>query len=285
MELQRKTGTLVIVGGAENKVENPVILREIVNRAGGDKARLVVLTVATDQPEESGEKYIEVFQKLGVKDVQTIDVSTREDAVDPEALELIENATGVFFTGGDQLHVTSLLGGTRLDHCLKERLAEGLLIAGTSAGAAMMANSMILGGEAEQSPRFGEIRIGGGMTFLAGTVIDTHFSQRGRFGRLLAAVAHYPQELGLGIDENTALVVEDGHFQVIGEGAVTVVDGGAMTYTNVPDLKEGDYMALYDVCVHVIPQGYSYDLKERRPITAPLDAERNHKQEHEDADQ
>ncbi len=279
MELQRKTGTLVVVGGAENKDENPVILREIVKLAGGSQARLVVLTVATDQPGESGDEYTKAFQKLGVRDVHVVDVSTREDAVNPDALALIENATGVFFTGGDQLHVTSLLGGSRLDHCLKERLAEGMLIAGTSAGAAMMANSMILSGEAEQSPRFGEIRVGGGMTYLPGTVIDTHFSQRGRFGRLLAAVAHYPQELGLGIDENTGMVVEDGHFRVIGEGAVTVIDGGEMSYTNVPDLREGDYMALHDVCVHVIPQGYGYDLKERRPIQRPLKAEQNQPQE------
>ena len=279
MELQRKTGTLVVVGGAENKDENPVILREIVKLAGGSQARLVVLTVATDQPGESGDEYTKAFQKLGVRDVHVVDVSTREDAVNPDALALIENATGVFFTGGDQLHVTSLLGGSRLDHCLKERLAEGMLIAGTSAGAAMMANSMILSGEAEQSPRFGEIRVGGGMTYLPGTVIDTHFSQRGRFGRLLAAVAHYPQELGLGIDENTGMVVEDGHFRVIGEGAVTVIDGGEMSYTNVPDLREGEFMALHDARVHVLPPGYEFDLTARRPIQRPLKAEQNQPQE------
>ena len=279
MEQQRTPGSLIIVGGAEDKEGESLVLREVVERAGGDAARLVVLTVATDSPAEVGKTYCDVFERLGVASVQVVDVSTREHAEREESVAAVQQASGVYFSGGDQLHVTSLLGGTALDQCLRQRLAEGMLLGGTSAGAAMMSNTMILGGGDEESPCFGQVRVGGGMGLLPATIIDTHFSQRGRFGRLLAAVAHYPHELGLGIDENTGLVVEAGRFRVIGDGAVTVVDCADISYTNVPDLSEGEFMALHDARVHVIPVGYEFDLRERRPIRRPLKAEQAAQQE------
>ena len=148
-----------------------------------------------------------------------------------------------------------------------------MVLAGTSAGAAMMSNSMILGGGSEISPSLGEVKMGSGLDFIPGTIVDTHFAQRGRFGRLLAAAAHFPHDLGLGIDEDTAMVVERGRFRVLGSGAVTVIDAGAETFTNVPDLKDGDFMALFDVHVHILPKGYEFDLIERRPIRQPLQSE------------
>lgn len=262
------TGPLVIIGGAEDKdtKNGCTILREFVRLSGGDSARIVVLTVATDYPEEVGKEYAAVFRDLDVTDIQVVDVSRRADASRPEALEALGQATGVFFTGGDQLHVTSLIGGSPMYQCLKRRHAEGLVVAGTSAGAAMMANSMIIRGESETSPRFGAVRMGAGMDFLPGTVIDTHFLQRGRIGRLIAAVAHYPHDMGLGVDENTALIVTDGHFEVMGAGAVTVVDGGGMTYTNVPDIEEDEPLALHDIRLHILPAGYKFDLLNRVPV-------------------
>jgi cyanophycinase len=264
--LSEARGRLVAVGGAEDREGDCVILKEFVRLAKGAKARVVVMTVATDHPAEAGREYRNVFRRLGVDDTEVVDVSAREDAAAPEALEKIGRATALYFTGGDQLHITSLMGGTEMQRLIHERHGKGLLIGGTSAGAAMMSNSMIVGGGGEENPRVEAVRIGPGMDLLVGTMIDTHFSRRGRHGRLLTAVAHYPQDLGLGIDENTALVVDGNEFEVIGEGAVTVMDAGAMTYTNLPYAGEREGLALYGVSVHVLPAGHRFDLAGRRPV-------------------
>ncbi|MDT5272349.1 MAG: cyanophycinase [Acidobacteriota bacterium] len=265
-------GRLVAVGGAEDKEGDCVILKEFVRLGKGAKARIVVMTVATDHPAEVGREYKNVFRRLGVDDTEVVDVSAREDASALGALELIRRATALYFTGGDQLHITSLMGGTEMQKLIYERHEKGLLIGGTSAGAAMMSNSMIIGGGGEENPRVEAVRIGPGMDLLVGAMIDTHFSQRGRHGRLLTAVAHYPQDLGLGIDENTALVVNKTEFEVIGEGAVTVIDAGAMSYTNLPYAGEYEGLALYGVSVHVLPAGYKFDLADRTPIVPDNEA-------------
>ncbi len=266
MKLSEARGTLVVIGGAEDKEGDCRILKEFIRLAKGAKARVVVMTVATNKPAEVGREYKAVFRRLGVDDTEVVDVSSREDAALPDALEKIRRATALYFTGGDQLHITSLMGGTEMQKLIHERYGRGLLIGGTSAGAAMMSNSMILGGGGEENPRAEAVRIGPGMDLLIGAMIDTHFSQRGRHGRLLTAVAHYPQDLGLGIDENTALIVERTEFEVIGEGAVTVIDGGSMTFTNLPYVDECKGLALYGVSVHVLPDGHRFDLANRRPI-------------------
>jgi cyanophycinase len=266
MGLSEARGRLVAVGGAEDKEGDCVILKEFVRLAKGARARVVVMTVATDHPEEVGREYRNVFRRLGVDDTEVVDVSAREDAGAPEALEKIGQATALYFTGGDQLHITALMGGTEMQKLIHERHAKGLVIGGTSAGAAMMSNSMIVGGGGEENPRVEAVRIGPGMDLLVGAMIDTHFSQRGRHERLLTAVAHYPQDLGLGIDENTALVVNKTEFEVIGEGAVTVIDAGTMSYTNLPYVEERGGLALYGVTIHVLPAGYKFDLANRTPI-------------------
>src|SRR5215212_4644277 len=266
MGLSEARGRLVAVGGAEDKEGDCRILKEFVRLAKGAKARVVVMTVATEHPDNVGREYRNAFRRLGVDDTEVVDVSSREDAGAPEALEKIGQATALYFTGGDQLHITALMGGTEMQKLIHERHAKGLVIGGTSAGAAMMSNSMIVGGGGEENPRVEAVRIGPGMDLLVGAMIDTHFSQRGRHGRLLTAVAHYPQDLGLGIDENTALVVNKNEFEVIGEGAVTVIDAGAMSYTNLPDAEECDGLALYGVTIHVLPAGYRFDLANRTPI-------------------
>jgi cyanophycinase len=266
MGLSEARGRLVAIGGAEDKEGDCLILKEFVRLAKGARARIVVMTVATDHPEEVGREYRSVFRRLGVDDTEMVDVSSREDAGAPEALEKIGQATGLYFTGGDQLHITALMGGTEMQRLIHERHAKGLVIGGTSAGASMMSNSMLLGGGGEENPRVEAVRIGPGMDLLVGAMIDTHFSQRGRHGRLLTAVAHYPQDLGLGIDENTALVVNKTEFEVIGEGAVTVIDAGAMSYTNLPYAEECGGLALYGVTVHVLPAGYRFDLAHRTPV-------------------
>ena len=266
MQLTEARGKLVAIGGAEEKEGDCTVLKEFVRLAKGPKARLVVMTVATDEPEESGREYVEAFKSLGVDEVSWVDVSERADATDEGALELIRKATGLYFTGGDQLHVTSLLGGTEMQRLINQRYERGMVVGGTSAGAAMMSNSMIIGGDSDESPRFEGVELAPGMDLIVGALIDTHFSQRGRHGRLLTAVAHYPQDLGLGIDENTAMVVDGTEFTVAGEGAVTVIDGGGMTHTTLPHLKKGDGVTLHDVKVHVLSAGAKFDLANRRPV-------------------
>jgi len=263
MELTQAPGRLISIGGAEDREGEMRILKKFVELAGGKSAKIVVLTVATDNPEKAAREMTGVFKRLDVKSVRTFDVSQREDAESKRGIKLVAEATGLFFTGGDQIHITSLMGGTSLQKIMHERYEKDLIIAGTSAGAAMMSNSMILDGDGEANPRLRTVEIGPGMDLIIGAIIDTHFSQRGRHGRLLSAVAHYPQDLGLGIDEDTALIIEKDHFEVIGSGAVTVIDGGAMTFTNAPDVDKGKSLALADVRVHVLPEGYKFNLHER----------------------
>jgi cyanophycinase len=264
--LSKEPGSLVIIGGAEDKEDRCEILQEVVRLAGGSHARIVVMTVATEFPLEVGAKYLDVFHRLGVADVRTFDVSSRENANAATAVKAIDEATCVFFTGGDQIRITELLGGTKVDALLHKRFEEGMLLAGTSAGASMMSSTMIVEGEPETNPRLGIVEMAPGMEFIQGVVIDQHFAQRGRLGRLLSAVAQYPHHLGLGIDENTAVIVENQTFRVIGSGAVTVVDAGALSYSNVRGLRENDDLALCGVTLHILPKGYRFHLRERVPI-------------------
>jgi cyanophycinase len=275
MPVTEAKGKLVIIGGNEEREGDCSILKEFISVAGGTRARLVVLTVATDEFREAMAEYRAAFKGLGVDEVEAYDVSQRIDADNEKALAAIEKATGIFFTGGDQLKITALLGGTHMHELLHQRYQKGTVIAGTSAGAAMMSNSMFIRGESDNNPRLGGMEIGPGMDFLVGAMIDTHFSQRGRIGRLLTAVAHYPQDLGFGIDENTAMIVEGKEFRVVGEGAVTVVDAGAITFTSLPDVGEGESLALYDVKLHVLPEGHRFDLERRAPIVEKRAARKN----------
>lgn len=268
MELSKARGKLVAIGGSEDRQEDCRVLKEFLRLAKGAKARIVVMTVATDKPVESGGEYVAAFKRLGVDAVSIVDVSSREDTESEKSLQLIRDATGIFFTGGDQFYITTLLGGTRMHELLQEKFEKGVVLGGTSAGAAMMSNSMFIRGESDETARFGSMEIGPGMGFLTGAVIDTHFSQRGRIGRLLTAVAHYPCNIGIGIDENTGMIVKDTVFEVIGEGAITVVDAGGITYTNLPNIDNGDALALHDVKLHVLSAGHRFDLGNRRPVRA-----------------
>ncbi len=258
-------GPLVIVGGAEDKHEDMSILREFVRLAGGTHARVVVMTVATKLPVEVGAEYIDAFGRLNVEDVRTFDVSSRQAANRESACKAIAEATGVFFTGGEQIRITELLGGTKVDAVLHTRHNEGLALGGTSAGASMMSSTMIVDGSGDTNPRLGIVTMAPGMEFIDGVVIDQHFAQRGRLGRLLTAVAMYPHHLGLGIDEDTAVIVEDNELRVIGRGAVVIVDAGALLFSNIDHLKKNDPMALYGVKLHVLPTGYHFMLRERQP--------------------
>jgi cyanophycinase len=257
---------LVIVGGAEDKEGDCHILREFLRRAGGTKAHIVIMTAATELPREVGENYIRVFERLGAEKVRIVDTETRDDASSSTALEAVNNATGVFFTGGDQARITSILKDTQLDEAIHKRFAEGIVIGGTSAGAAVMPDKMIVEGDSETNPRIEIVDMGPGMGFLPGVVIDQHFSQRGRLGRLISALLQEPADLGFGIDENTAMVVTDNQIEVIGEGAVTIVDESEATHNNIDEILKDEALAIFGAKLHILPHGYKFDLKTRRPI-------------------
>lgn len=277
--MSKTSGPLVIIGGAEDKREQRKILREFVRLAGASEARIVVIAVASDEPSIVGARYIELFSGLGAANARTLDISSRQDANTQGAVQAILQATGVFFTGGTQLRITRLLGGTKLDTVLHKRQEEGLALAGTSAGAAMMSSIMIVGGLSTTPLRAGIVELGPGMEFISGVLIDQHFEERGRLRRLLSAVAQYPHDLGLGIDEDTAIVVQGRQFEVIGEGSVTVIDAGDLTYTNLLHASKNDLLALCGVKIHVLPAGYRFDLENRSPIIPKESPEKDREKE------
>ncbi|MBD2489912.1 cyanophycinase [Aulosira sp. FACHB-615] len=257
---------LVIIGGAEDKEGDCVILREFVRRAGGTKANIVIMTAATELPREVGENYIRVFERLGAENVRIIDTETREDASSSTALEAISKATGIFFTGGDQARITSILKDTEIDAAIHKRYAEGAVIAGTSAGAAVMPDKMIVEGDSQSTPRMEIVEMGPGLGFLPGVVIDQHFLQRGRLGRLITALVREPAVLGFGIDENTAIAITDDQIEIIGEGSVTIVDESESTYNNADTILRDEPLAICGAKLHILPHGYKFNLKTRQAI-------------------
>lgn len=265
--MSNNRGQLVIIGGAEDKEGDCIILREFVRRAGGTKARIVVMTAATSLPEEVGNNYVRIFERLGVEDVRVLDTQERRDSEEPRAVEAIEQATGVYFTGGDQARIIKAIKGTPLDEVIHRRYQEeGLVVGGTSAGAAMMPDIMIIEGDSETNPRGDVVDMGPGMGFLPGVVVDQHFSQRGRLGRLIAALSQQPAILGFGIDENTSIIVSDDQFEVVGAGSITVVDETTLSHSNVDEILKDEPLAVCGARLHILPHGYKFNLKTRRPI-------------------
>jgi cyanophycinase len=265
MESNRRQ--LVIIGGAEDKKDDCTVLREFVRCAGGTKARIAVLTAATSLPGEVGEDYIGVFERLGVEKVQVIDTDHRDDADRDEHLRIIEDSTGAFFTGGNQAKIIEYLKGTQLHELLRNRNEAGeLVIAGTSAGAAMMPETMIVEGESETNPRADVVTLGPGMGFLPGAVVDQHFTQRGRLGRLIATLVQQPVALGFGIDEDTAIVVNGDEIKVVGSHSVTIVDESEATYNNLDEILKDEAMAVCGVKLHILPHGFRFNIKTRKPI-------------------
>jgi cyanophycinase len=263
---QSTKGQLIIIGGAEDKEGDCTILREFVRRAGGREARIVVMTVATSLPGEVGADYRNIFERFGVDTVEIVDTERQEDASNPRDLEVIDQATGVFFTGGDQARITDLLKDTEIDELLHQKFAQGLVIAGTSAGAAMMPDMMIVEGDSETNPTIDSVVLEPGMGFLPDVAIDQHFAQRGRLGRFVSALMQQPAVLGFGIDENTAIVVKGDEIEVVGEGAVTIVDVANISYSNLDESLHDEALAICGAKLHILPHGYRFDTKQRKCI-------------------
>jgi cyanophycinase len=260
-------GTLLIIGGAEDPDDNDLhILPRLVKLAGGKRARLIICAAATEDPTGSLRNYQAIFQKIGVADVVGAPFADRCEGEDPKLLEQLDRATGVFMIGGDQLRLTTLVAGTPFAHRMRERFEqERLLVAGTSAGAAAMSSTMIIRGDGD-SVRRRSVELAPGLTYLSDTVIDTHFDRRGRIQRVMAVFAQNPGTIALGIDGNTAVeITPSQRLTVLGAGVVFVFDG-RVTHTNAPQIKESDPLALTDAKVHVLPAGYGFNLKSKRPI-------------------
>ncbi|MDX1995511.1 MAG: cyanophycinase [bacterium] len=263
---KRNPGRLMIVGGHEDKEGDQIILKEIA-AAVKEGTHLSLVTVATEEPEAMAKDYTAIFNALGVKHVDAVDVRTREDGHNPDIVERVKQASVIFFTGGDQLRITSQIGDTPLFTCMQTRYQEGATIAGTSAGAAVMPATMLISGSGDESSHISALGMAPGLDFINGVVIDSHFAERGRMGRLLGAVAQNPANLGLGIDEDTAIIVERGkHFRVLGSGAVYVVDGTSMTYSSLSEQQPEGILTIHDVKIHVLGEGQIFDLVERRPV-------------------
>src|SRR5215218_934611 len=232
---KKKKGPLIIIGGREELDERKqrVILSEVTRCASHDRKGLLIVTVATHLPEEIGADYVRAFRSLGMKHVDVLDIRTRDQAFDEQNLKKLAGACAIYFTGGDQFRITSQIGGTPLFERMLAIHEEGGVIAGTSAGAAAVPETMLISGNGKESPRVASLGMAPGLGLLKDVVVDSHFAQRGRLGRLMAAVAQNPHNLGLGLDENTAVIIEDErHCRVLGTGAVYFVDGRRVSYSS-----------------------------------------------------
>lgn len=276
-------GPFVAIGGAEDKTSARAVLRHVLKLTGTPAPTVTVIATASQIPELVLPMYRETFAALGVAGINLLDVRTRAHANDPAIVARVADADVVFLTGGDQLRLTHVLGGTELLATMRRRHAEGAVIAGTSAGAAAMSRTMIYDGDAAASLHKGNVKMTSGLGFVPGVVIDSHFVQRGRFSRLMEVGAANPERLGIGLGEDTAVVVHpDRVLEAIGSGHVIVVDSWSIERSNVAEIAQGAAIAVSPVTVHALIAGQGFDMTARRvlpvetfkpsslPVPAPL---------------
>jgi cyanophycinase len=265
-----KTAILVI-GGAEDKVHGREILHTFFGRSGSVDARIAIIPSASREPAIIGERYVQIFEGMGAKEIRVLDIRDRSQAEDRELQEYVEECTGVFMTGGDQLRLCGLLADTPLMEKVRQRVQQGeITLAGTSAGAAVMGHHMIAGGGSGESPNRSLVDMATGLGIIPEIIVDQHFHNRNRMARLMSAVAAHPERLGIGIDEDTcALFERDGVLQVMGKGTVTIIDPAELSYTNHADSSATDPLSLHNLRVHILSYGDRYHLHKRCLI--PLD--------------
>ena len=279
-------GTLIPIGGNEDKgiEENEQytqefisegILYHVVKEAGGIEANIVVIPTASSIPVEVGENYIDAFTTLGCKNVTVLDIRSKEDSEKEASIKLIKEADCVMFSGGDQSKITNKIGGTTIHTILAHRYKneEDFVIAGTSAGAMAMANEMIAGGSASEAFIKGAVDMYKGLNLIPELIIDTHFIRRGRFGRQSEAVAKHPNLIGIGLAEDTGMIIKNGSdCTVIGSGMVIVFDGKKLTHNNEKILDEGTPMTMANLTVHVLSNSDMYSIKDRKVSVLAIDA-------------
>ncbi|MFC1575407.1 cyanophycinase [Gemmatimonadota bacterium] len=260
-----KTGKLLLIGGNEDKTGEMEILRALSAEAGGAAGRIEVITTASSEPEKVWGAYERAFKEIGVAYAEPMHIRTRAEAEAPELLERIAKSTAVFFSGGDQLRLTSILGATPVLEALRHHFfVDKRLVAGTSAGAAALTSTIIYDGESPEALRKGAVMMTGGIALISNAVVDTHFMTRGRIGRLIQVVAGNPRLVGIGLGEDTGVLFTGGRqFKVVGSGLVLVVDGSSIGFTGVFDVEHMETFSVEDVRVHVISSGAGYDLETR----------------------
>ncbi len=266
-------GHLLVIGGAEDKYNERRILRKFLSLAGDENANILIIPVASDFPEFASDVYVQAFRKLGIANPKVLRATSRHDIINADVEALLDGVTGIFISGGDQMRLVSLLGGTLLAQRIRHLVSESnIVLAGTSAGSAGMSASMIVRGEASSHPQKNSVRLSPGLGFLKNIIIDQHFTERGRISRLITAVSYNPYNLGVGIDENTAIILSsDGMLEVFGEGTVTIVDGSDISYNEIAEVSETEPFSVFGVKIDILRDGLSYDYFARKSIQPPSD--------------
>ena len=263
-------GWIVPIGGGEEKENDPKILQRFVEICGGEEADIVVLPTAS-RLADTGARYEKIFAGLGAGRVESVDFAERSECEDPDRLRRISEATGIFFTGGNQLSLSTILGGTSVARLVRIRNAQGVHVAGTSAGASFISEHMIAFGEEGASPVAGSVRLAPGLGLTNRVIIDQHFRQRDRIGRLLTAMAYNPFAVGIGLDEDTAAFIRpDNVLEVEGSGGITLIDASGIQFSNMDLVDEGEPVCMLGVGLHLLVAGASFDLSRRRASPGAL---------------
>ncbi|SES34057.1 cyanophycinase [Tranquillimonas rosea] len=260
-------GPLVAIGGAEDKTSEANILQRVLSLTPVEEPVVGVITTASSIPAEVYEGYREAFGRLGAAEVLDIRIRERAESRDAGFLDMIERSDIIFVSGGDQMRLTNILGGSAALEAIRKRHDFGAVIAGTSAGAASMSTTMVYGGAADDSLRKGAVKMSAGFGLVAGVIIDTHFLERGRFSRLMEVGATNPEYLGVGLGEDAAVLFDGGTIRAFGPGHVVLVDSSKITGSNVFDLSDGEAVSVHNVIMHALVDGYGYSLTDRRVLT------------------
>jgi cyanophycinase len=257
-------GRLIAIGGNEDKTGERLVLKRVVHEVGKADYKVAIITTASEEPEQRGKDYQQIFRQLGASEVEVLNITARMQANDKESAQTIEDADLIFLTGGDQLRLTTIIGGSRLFEAIQNRLEAGALIAGTSAGAAVFSDTMIYEGQSEDGLFKGRVHTTSGFGFVKKIIFDTHFMARGRIGRLVQIVTTNPTCIGVGIGEDSGVVLKgDGEAEVIGTGQVIIVDGSDIDHSNIMDIQPGGPIAVENVRIHSLVNGYGYNFKNR----------------------
>jgi cyanophycinase len=259
-------GFIVPIGGAEDKTGDRDILKKFAQLCGGRRARIAIIPTAS-QLDDTGHRYAKIFREMDVREAWHVDFATRADAEKKDLLEDLERADGIFVTGGNQLRLTTILGGTAVDSAIRHLCAAGRHVAGTSAGAAWLCQHMIAFGDEGHTPRAGGVQVVAGLGLTRRVIIDQHFRQRDRIGRLLTALAYNPYPIGLGLDEDTAAFIgPDNVLEVDGASLLTIVDAHDVEFDSIANAEQGDPVSLIGVTLHLLARGATYNLLTREAV-------------------
>jgi cyanophycinase len=258
-------GRLIAIGGNEDKVDELLVLNRVIEEVGKTDFKVAVITTASQEPEKRGKDYEQVFTTLGAAKIEILHIKTRAQANDVKLAKKLEKADLIFLAGGDQLRLTTIVGGSAVLRTLRDRLDAGALIAGTSAGAAVFSDTMIYEGKSEDGLIKGGVLTTSGFGFVENIVFDTHFMSRGRIGRLIQIVTTNPSSFGVGIGEDSGVVFKgDGTIEVVGTGQVIIVDGEDIRHSNMLGIEPGMSIAVENVRIHSLVDGYGYNFKKRQ---------------------